>query len=571
MPERINRREVCRRLAAGLAAAGQPFAVAASGAAGTIPSIRSMSLEDKIGQLICGRMTPKDVKGAEELAAKGRAGSFIGLLAGLGSARAAAEFLNHLQSVSKYPLLFVGEQEHGSHLNFAGGTEFPAYMAFGAARSRELAYLFGKVNTLEGRAVGYNWISCPTLDVNIEPTNPIINTRSLGEQPELVTELGVESCRGIVENRGLTCICHYPGHGATSRDSHVELPTVHRTRAELEAVELAPYRAGIRAGYMNCIMTAHNYYPALEPVPGLPATLSRNIITGVLREQLRYKGLVATDSLGMKAVSANYSPGDMAFKAVAAGCDILLAPDVDAAIATLKQAVESGKLPMSQLDASVTRIIQAKKWLGLFEKSSVDVGALDGIVGRSEHKAAARRVAREAVTVLRREGMPLDRSRGILVIAAAEGGDLGPPQPNANELFVEEVRKRQPGAKAVLVEEKKETWQAALTAARNADAVILAVSTRIRSYAADSLRINEEILEQAHKLAAIGKHVSLVVMDNPYVVKSFPDMPVCLCTYSSCPDSVTAAVEVLFGEFKPVGRLPVTVSDRYKYGFGLVG
>ena len=213
MPERINRREVCRRLAAGLAAAGQPFAVAASGAAGTIPSIRSMSLEDKIGQLICGRMTPKDVKDAEELAAKGRAGSFIGLLAGLGSARAAAEFLNHLQSVSKYPLLFVGEQEHGSHLNFAGGTEFPAYMAFGAARSRELAYLFGKVNTLEGRAVGYNWISCPTLDVNIEPTNPIINTRSLGEQPELVTELGVESCRGIVENRGLTCICHYPAMG----------------------------------------------------------------------------------------------------------------------------------------------------------------------------------------------------------------------------------------------------------------------------------------------------------------------------------------------------------------------
>lgn len=567
----VNRREACRRLAAGLAAAGQSLAGAAGAAAGAIPSLRSMSLEDKIGQLICGRLNSNDVKDAEELAAKGHAGSFIGLLAGLGSARAAAELLNHLQSVSKYPLLFVGEQEHGSHRNFAGGTEFPAYMAFGAARSRELAFLFGKINTLEGRAVGYNWISCPTLDVNIEPTNPIINTRSLGERPELVTELGVESCRGIVENRGLTCICHYPGHGATARDSHVELPTVQRTRAELEAVELAPYRAGIRAGYMNCIMTAHNYYPALEPVVGLPATLSRNIITGVLREQLRYKGLVATDSLGMKAVSANYSPGDMAFKAVAAGCDILLAPDVDATIATLKRAVESGKLPMSQLDASVGRILEAKKWLGLFEKSVVDVGAVDGIVGRSEHKAAARRVAREAVTVLGREGMPLDSSKGLLVIAAAEWGDLGPLQPNANELFVEEVRKRQPGARAVLVEEKKDTWQSALAAARSADSMILALSTRIRSYTADSQRINGEILEQAHKIAALGKHVSLVVMDNPYVARSLPDTPVCLCTYSNCPDSVRAAVEVLFGEIKAAGRLPVTISDRYKFGFGLVG
>ena len=201
----------------------------------------------------------------------------------------------------------------------------------------------------------------------------------------------------------------------------------------------------------------------------------------------------------------------------------------------------------------------------------MDVGAVDGIVGRSEHKAAARRVAREAVTVLRREGMPLDRSKGLLVIAAAEWGDLGPPQPNANELFVEQVRKRQPGAEAVLVEDKKDTWQSALTAARNADSVILAVSSRIRSYTADSQRINGEIVDQAHKIAALGKHVSLVVMDNPYVVKSFPDTPVCLCTYSNCPDSATAAVEVLFGEFKPVGRLPVTISDRYKYGFGLVG
>ncbi len=501
MPKRMNRREMCLRLAAGVTAAGGSGFRTAGG--DDIHSmIRSLSLEDKIGQLICGRMNPKDAKDAEDLAARGRAGSFIGLLAGLGSAKAAAEFLNHLQSVARYPLLFVGEQEHGSHRNFAGGTEFPAYMAFGAARSRELAFLFGKINTLEGRAVGYNWISCPTLDVNIEPGNPIINTRSLGERPELVTELGLESCRGIVQNRGLTCICHYPGHGATSRDSHVELPVVKRTRAEMERVELAPYRAGIRAGFMNCIMTAHNAYPALEPEPGLPATLSRNIITGVLRGQLHYRGLVATDSLGMKAVSGRFSPGEMAVRAIAAGCDILLAPDVEATIAALKQAVETGKLAVAQLDASVTRIIEAKKWLGLFQRSTVDVSAVDGIVGRREHKAAAQRAARAAVTVLRNDGLPLSETASLLIIAAAGSGDLGPPHPGVNGLFVSEVRKRRPEAKGVVVEEKGQSWEAAWSAARSADAIILALSTRIRNYSAESLRANQEILEQAQRIAA---------------------------------------------------------------------
>ncbi len=304
----------------------------------------SMSLEEKVGQLLCGRFHWDSV---EEDAAEGRVGSVYGLLDNLGSARAAAEYLNHLQTIARYPLLFVGEQEHGSHRNFAGGTELPAYMAFGAARSKELAYLFGKVNTAEGRAVGYNWISCPTVDVNIAPENPIINTRSLGEDPALVTELGMESCRAIVEGRGLTCVCHYPGHGATTCDSHRELPTVDRSEEELWEVELAPYRAAIPAGYMNCIMTAHIYYPAWEPEVGLPATLSRNIMTGILRDRLGHQGLIATDGMGMLAIADNYGTGEAAVRALAAGCDIQLTPDIDEASLALMKAIETGVVPMA--------------------------------------------------------------------------------------------------------------------------------------------------------------------------------------------------------------------------------
>ena len=274
------------------------------------PSLRSllqsMTVKDKIGQLICGRLSSTTV---EDLVAAGTVGSLYGLLGNQDSARAVAEWLNHLQSIAKYPLLVMGEQEHGSARNMPGGTEFPAYMAIGATRSKELAYLVGKINTLEGQAVGYNWISCPTVDVNIEPRNPIINTRSLGERPELVTELGAETCRAVVENQGLTCVCHFPGHGATSRDSHVELPVVDRTREELHSVELAPYRFAISRGYMNCIMTAHIYYPALEPRSGLPATLSSNIMNTLLRKEFGYTGLVATDSLRMKAVADHFPIG----------------------------------------------------------------------------------------------------------------------------------------------------------------------------------------------------------------------------------------------------------------------
>jgi beta-N-acetylhexosaminidase len=496
-------------------------------------------------------------------------GSLYGMLGNRGSARAAAEFLNHLQRLAKYPLLFVGEQEQGSGRNFAGGTEFPAYMAIGAARSRELAYLFGKINTLEGRSVGYNWISCPTLDVNIEPANPIINTRSLGERADLVTELGVESCRAIVEKRGLTCICHFPGHGATAEDSHVELPVVRRTRAEMLAVELAPYRAGIKAGHMNCIMTAHNSYPGLEPQAGMPATLSHNIMTRLLREELKYQGLIATDGLGMKAISAHFPPGEAAVRAIAAGCDILLTGDLAANFAAVKLAVTSGRLSMTRLDASVRRILQAKQWLGLFEKATVDAAAVDSVVGCSEHRAVARRVAREAITVLRKEGMPLAKGRKIAVISSAQWCDLASGLGKADQHVLEAARTRIPEARVLVLGAKGEGWAEARSAARQSDAVILALGTRVRSYTQESRRTNQDLLSLVREISGLGKHTSVLVLGNPYVVKDLPRTEVCLCTYSNCADSITAAFEVLFGEIRSKGKLPVTLSQEYPYGFGL--
>ena len=565
MSRRVGRREVLAGLAGGFGTAIMASGPGSKQAWSSQSVLSQMSLDDKIGQLICARFSAKDL---EDLVSRGRVGSVYGLLASRGSARAAAEFMNHLQRLAKRPLLFVGEQEQGSGRNFAGGTEFPAYMALGATRSKELAYLFGRINTVEGRAVGYNWISCPTLDVNVEPANPIINTRSLGERADLVADLGVESCRGIVENRGLTCVCHFPGHGATAEDSHAELPVVKRSRAELLAVELAPYRVGIRAGYLNCIMTAHNSYPALEPQPGLPATLSHNIITRLLRQELKYKGLIATDSLSMKAVSAKFAPGDAAVRAVAAGCDILLTGDIEANIAGVKQAVESGRLSLERLDASVGRILEAKRWLGLFEKATVDVAAVDAVIGCSEHRAVARRVARESVTVLQRTGIPLAKGRKTAVISSARWCDLASGLGNADEHVFREAGNRMPEARMLVLGQSGEGWAEARSAAREAEAVILALGAKTRSYTDESRRSNARLFELVREIASLRKHTSVLVLGNPYVVKDLPRTEVCLCAYSNCADSVAAAFEVLFGEIKPKGRLPVTVSQEYSYGFG---
>jgi beta-N-acetylhexosaminidase len=515
--------------------------------------LSAMTLEEKIGQLICA--CSGDWPSLDKVVAEGGAGSVYGCLGRQGfSARAAAEMINHLQKVSMYPLLFVGEQEHGSQFNFIGGTEFPSYMAIGASRSPELAYEFGRINTAEGRAVGYNWISCPTVDVNIEPKNPIINTRSLGENPALVSDLGGESCRAVVEGKGLTCVCHCPGHGASDCDSHVRLPTITRTEEELWEVELAPYRAAIPKGTMNCIMTAHIHYSAWEPEVGLPATLSRRVLTGVMRERLGFQGIFATDGMTMKAIADNYPGGEAAIRAVEAGCDILLVSDVAGTTEALLGAVNSGRISLAHLDAAVGRILAAKEWMGLFANRLVDVEKVDGIVGRAQHKATAKRMAREAITLLRDEGLPLRANAKTLVLG------------NECEGLVTEIRRRNPAAMTL---DSASDPQALLKAVREAEVVVFGLVTQVRAYDEESFKANEALLAQVREIAAVGTPTALVVMGNPYVVADLPETEVCLCTYSECPDSVEAAVMALYGELKPTGKLPVTIAGKYPYGFGL--
>ncbi len=238
-----------------------------------------------------------------------------------------AVLVNTLQSHAKIPLLFAADFERGTSMRVEEGASFPHAMAVGATNRPEDAYTMGKITALEGKAVGVPWIFAPDADVNSNPANPIINTRSFGEDPERVSEYVAAFVRGVEENGGLATAKHFPGHGDTSTDSHLDLPTVTSDREHLERVELAPFRAAIAAG-AGSIMTGHLSVPALEPDPDIPATMSPAISTDLLRRQMGFDGLVVTDALDMGGVTVRYPPGEVAVRSILAGADVLLVPPV---------------------------------------------------------------------------------------------------------------------------------------------------------------------------------------------------------------------------------------------------
>ena len=251
-----------------------------------------------------------------------------------------AELTNELQRRAKVPLLIGADFESGTGMRLDEGTSFPSAMAVGATGDPKLAYEVGKVIALESRAAGVHWIFAPDADVNNNPDNPIINIRSFGENPKSVGEFVAQEIRGIEENGGLATAKHFPGHGDVSVDSHLALPTVPGDRKELEATELVPFRAAIGAN-VGSVMPGHLAVPAFEPDASVPATISRNILTGLLRDELKFKGLVVTDAMDMGGVTSRYPPGEAAVRAVEAGADVLLMPPVpDAAMAGLERAVQ---------------------------------------------------------------------------------------------------------------------------------------------------------------------------------------------------------------------------------------
>jgi beta-N-acetylhexosaminidase len=568
-------------------------------------TLRKLTLEEKVGQvfMIWCRASFLNVENPEYLQwleemQKYHVGSFAmtvhvdGPYLLRSEPYEAAELLNRLQSESKLPLLFAADFERGVSMRLLGTTVFPHAMAFGGDGKTEDAETFGSISALEARAIGIHWNFFPDADVNSNPANPIINTRSFGEDPKQVGDLVSAYIKGAHEGGMLTTVKHFPGHGDTATDSHLGVASVNVDRAHLDSVELPPFRQAIAAG-VDSVMVAHVTVPALDSDPNHVATISPAIVSDLLEKQLGFKGIIVTDALDMAALTRLFASntGRAAVEAFKAGNDLLLIPaDFPASYNAMLQAVQSGEISRERLDRSVFKILKTKASLGLQDARTVDVKAVANLVGKPGNMAFGQQVADAAVTLVRdnRKVLPLKSSlknQGTSkvalpyttqeethnqTVAVLFSDDV---RTDSGRVFGREFRARIPDARVLYVDPRIAAGMTdgVLKAVDEAKTVVAAVyvvpSAGKVGNAVGMADATGALLQQLLDRAA--EKTAIVAMGNPYLAADFPKIENYMCTFSNASVSELSAVKALFGEIAIHGRLPVSIPNIAQRGAGL--
>ncbi len=500
-----------------------------------------------------------------------------GIVMSLGAPLEFAQKVNTMQALARVPLLISSDVEHGAAMRLTAGwalpyqiqlghaTEFPAPMAFGAADDEKLAYDLGRVTALESRAAGIHVGFAPVVDVNINPANPIINTRSFGADPKLVSRMAAADIRGMQEAGLQATAKHFPGHGDVSTDSHLGLPILTISRARADSVELVPYRAVIAAG-VSSIMSAHIAFPAMTG-DTVPATLTPKLLTGLLRQDLAFKGLVYTDALDMGGIVTRYGPAQAAVLAVQAGADVLLMPpDVPAALNAVVAAVESGQIPQARIDASVRRILEAKAQAGLDRSRFVDLNVIPQVIGIPAHLAVAQQAAEKGLTVGedRAHLLPVLPGKRVLSIVYSDDDD-----PIDGQTFQGQLRQRLRTVTTAYVDTRspQAKLDSLLTAADSVDVVFFSPFVRWRD-SKGSISMDARVAGLAQKLAA--KRPTIVTsFGNPYILSQFPDVGTYVLAWGSEDVMQEAAVRGLTGLAPITGRLPIPIPPYLPLGGGV--
>jgi beta-glucosidase-like glycosyl hydrolase len=536
-------------------------------------TLRKMTLEEKIGQMVACRYSGNFVnrkseyfQNLETMIVEHKIG---GIIIFGGEVYESAILTNRFQELADIPLLVASDFERGVGNQIDGATLFPPIMGLGAADSDELAYSMGKITAKEGRAIGIHMTYAPVVDVNVNPDNPIINTRSVGEDPELVSRIAEAFIQGCQDHGMIATAKHFPGHGDTDLDSHSVLATIAGDRERLNRIELYPFQRAVDAG-VQAIMTAHLHIPALDPTPDLPATLSRPIMTDLLRKEMGFEGLIVTDSMGMGGVTTLYTPEKAALLAVKAGVDMLLLPPTPKeVIEAVIQAVRNGEIQESRIDESVNRILEAKARLGLHRKKLVDVQALDRIIGAGDSLVQAGKTFDRSITLVKNEGDVVPLSAGFRKIAVFSLSS-DPGEYFAGRTFVREMKKRAPRAAEFYAESTTgdEYISEALEKTKDVDVVVIALFSRV-SARKGSVGLNLNHVQLIEKLASGPKPVVIISFGSPYFLRHFKDVDVYVCAYRYADGSQISAVKALFGEIDIMGKLPVSIPGAYPIGHGL--
>lgn len=571
-------------------------------------TLKGLTLDEKVGQMFMADgnaiFMNREVDAYKQIEHHIKDNKVGGILWFRSDVWATAVLTNRWQEMSKLPLLVSADLEMGLGMRLNETPWWPPNMAVAATGEPKLALNQGICTAREARAIGINWLFAPVVDVNNNPNNPVINVRSYSEDPKTVSDFATAFVQGAQSEGALTCVKHFPGHGNTATDSHIGLPVVDASKDSLTKLELVPFRALIgtdrkkndEGARVDAVMSAHIALPNIEtdlaaPVRTLsasekaaaefvsqteviapkitkPATLSNKILTGILRDELKFNGIVVTDAMNMAGISARYDAAAAAIEAVKAGVDVIeKSPDIDLAIRGIKEAIGTGMITEARINASVERILRAKAALGLNEKRTVDLDAVDRIISSPGCQMVGQEIADRSITLVRNDqkALPLNLKARILNVTFTDEEDRAITQP-----FVNELRRRIPTIESVLIDlrSKDDEIKRVLDRidAKNFDTVIFASTVRARSGKGSvalpplGLRLAEELTKRNAIVISFG---------NPYLLQAMPNAQTYIAAYSPFPFSQRAVAKALLGEIEITGKLPVSLPGLYSRGHGL--
>ncbi len=537
-------------------------------------TLSKMSLREKCAQMVMpwvlGKYLPEDSIEFQRMVRLVKKEKVGGLIFFRGNIFNQALLTNKMQKMADIPLLVASDFEYGPAMRLTDAPEFPYNMAVTAAGDPKLAFKMGKVIAQECRAIGVTQNYAPVADVNNNPQNPIINVRSFSEDKNLVSKYCSAFIKGTASGRVLTTAKHFPGHGNTKIDSHIDIPSIKVDSIELFSNELVPFINAVKSG-VHSVMVGHLDVPALNSAEGILATLSKQVLTGTLKNKFGFNGLIVTDAMNMNAITRYYSVAESVVKAIEAGIDmILMPPDEEIAINAVYEAVKCGKLSVNKINESVVKILSAKKWLGLNKNRFADIPNIAKIIGSKSHVKLAKEIAEKSVTLVKNDKklipLNMERFRRPVCITITDEADY------TNELIFQKLAKDYfDNLSKIVINKRSQTsdYRKAYLTARQSDLILIPSFVKIKAYSG-MVELSKKNSAFITKLLKLNSPSVLIGFGNPYLLSLFPDAKIYLCAYGDQPVSQKAMLRAITGEIEIGGKLPISIPGTiYKIGDGI--
>ena len=536
-------------------------------------TLQELTLREKIAQMMVYHMNMRFLNEEspkwKEITSLLETDGIGGIHIWFGDVGTSLTLLNEIQRRSKVPVIVDADIEYGLKMRFPAGTDLPPLMAIAATGSTSYAYEAGKISAIEGRALGIHWNFSPVTDVNNNPNNPIINTRSFGEDPDIVGEYAVQFIKGLQNHGMLATAKHFPGHGDTETDSHTSLATIPSDSSRLWSLELKPFQTVIDAG-VDAVMVAHVHAPDFQPNANLPATLSSFWVTDILRKKMGFKGVIVTDSMTMGGVTRNYSDSYALIHAINAGCDFILQNyNVKKSIDNVEDAVKRGIILEDRINNAALKMLKMKEKVGLHQQRYISMGETRRILGKQEFKKTADDIAARSITLVKNDNsfLPLtvEEKEEIVVIDIYD-------HPNDHEESVTTKKLKHSGLKirSLQVDESDSTmyYESILENIPENTPIILNAFANPSAWK-NRIFLPEHQMKFIHDLNRKSNRVLLISFGNPYLIEGLPETPAYICAWKGSDLMQNSLVASLLGKSDFTGKLPITIPDIADLGFGI--